>query len=151
MIQKSTDELNDLLEKVKPSQIDRYLKENKKYLKDDKKAFYYYVKEVLDAKRIKLKDVYLKAGVSETFGSKILRMEKHTSDRDLILRMCLAGRFNWEETNRALKLYGMCELYSRDSRDACVIVAINNRMYDIIDVDALMKSKGLKGILNDTE
>ena len=41
MIQKSTDELNDLLEKVKPSQIDRYLKENKKYLKDDKKAFYY--------------------------------------------------------------------------------------------------------------
>lgn len=151
MIQKSTDELNDLLEKVKPNQIDRYLKENKKYLKDDKKAFYYYVKEVLDAKRIKLKDVYLKAGVSETFGSKILRMEKHTSDRDLILRMCLAGRFNWEETNRALKLYGMCELYSRDSRDACVIVAINNRMYDIIDVDALMKSKGLKGILNDTE
>ena len=150
MIQKSTDELNDLLEKVKPSQIDRYLKENKKYLKDDKKAFYYYVKEVLDAKRIKLKDVYLKAGVSESFGSKILRMEKHTSDRDLILRMCLAGRFNWEETNRALKLYGMCELYSRDSRDACVIVAINNRMYDIIDVDALMKSKGLKGILNDT-
>lgn len=151
MVQKSTDELNELLEKVNPSQIDRYLKENKKYLKDDKKAFYYYVKEVLDVKRIKLKDVYLKAGVSESFGSKIIRMEKHTSDRDLILRMCLAGRFNWEETNRALKLYGMCELYSKDSRDACVIVAINNRMYDIIDVDALMKSKGLKGILNDTE
>lgn len=151
MIQKSTDELNDLLEKVKPSQIDRYLKENKKYLKDDKKAFYYYVKEVLDAKRIKLKDVYLKAGVSESFGSKILRMEKHTSDRDLILRMCLAGSFNWEETNRALKLYGMCELYSKDSRDACVIVAINNRMFDIIEIDALMRSKGLKGILGDAE
>ena len=151
MIQKSTDELNDLLEKVKPSQIDRYLKENKKYLKDDKKAFYYFVKEVLDAKRIKLKDVYLKAGVSESFGSKILRMEKHTSDRDLILRMCLAGRFNWEETNRALKLYGMCELYSKDSRDACVIVAINNRMFDIIEIDALMRSKGLMGILGDAE
>ena len=148
MTQKSTDELNDLLENVKPNQIDVFLKENKKYLKDDEKAFYYYVKEVLDAKRIRLKDVYLKAGVSESFGSKILRMEKHTADRDLILRICLAGRFNWEETNRALKLYGLCELYSKDSRDACLIVAINNRIFDIYEIDNMLQAKGFKGLMD---
>ncbi len=149
MEQKPTDELNDLLKSVKPNKLDEYLKDNKRFLMDDSKAFYYYMKEVLDAKRIKLKDVYLKAGVSESFGSKILRMEKHTTDRDLILRMCLAGRFNWEETNRALKLYGMCELYSKDSRDACVIVAINNRIFDIYEIDNMLRAQNLEGILSD--
>lgn len=43
---------------------------------DDKKAFYYYIKDVLDEKRIKLKDVYLLAGVSESYGGQIITMEK---------------------------------------------------------------------------
>ena len=42
---------------------------------------------------------------STSYGSKIVTMEKHTKDRDLIIRLCLAGHFNWDETNRALKLY----------------------------------------------
>lgn len=83
---------------------------------------------LLHEKNIKLKDVYSFAGVTESYGSKIVTMEKHTKDRDLIIRLCLAGHFNWDETNRALKLYGLSELYAKDPRDACIIVAVNNRM-----------------------
>ena len=151
MKQKSTDELNALLENVKPNQLDGYLKENRQYLAENVKEFYYFMKDTLDAKRIKLKDLYLMAGVSESFGSKIIRMEKHTTDRDLIIRLCLAGKFNWKETNRALKLYGMSELYSKEPRDACVIVAINNRCYDIYEIDKILKEHGLKGMdINDS-
>ncbi len=39
---------------------------------DEKKAFYYYMKDVLDEKNIKLKDVYSFAGVTESYGSKIV-------------------------------------------------------------------------------
>ena len=144
MIEKSTDELNDLLENTKPHQLDRYLKENRKYLADSEEAFYYYLKQVLDEKRIKLKDLYIKAGVSESYGGQIVRMEKHTSDRDMIIRLCIAGRFNWEETNRTLKLYGMSELYSKNPRDACLIVAINNRIYDVDDINDILKEKGFE-------
>ena len=71
-------------------------------------------------------------------------MEKHTRDRDLIIRFCIAGHFNWDETNRALKLYGFTELYAKNSRDAVLIVAINNRIYTLYDIDELLLEHGLE-------
>lgn len=142
MQKKPTDELNNLLENMKLDQLDEYLKDNEKYMADEKKAFYYYMKDVLDEKNIKLKDLYVFAGVSESYGSKILRMEKYTKNRDLIIRFCLAGHLTWDETNRALKLYGMSELYAKDSRDACIIVAINNRIFNMYDIDEMLLQRG---------
>ena len=144
MQKKSTNELNDLLENMKPDQLDSYLKDNSKYMADEKKAFYYYMKDVLDEKDIKLKDVYSFAGVTESYGSKILTMEKHTKNRDLIIRFCVAGHFNWDETNRALKFYGFNELYSKDSRDAVLIVAINNRLFDFDKIDEMLMQHGME-------
>ena len=93
MEKKPTDELNELLENMKPDQLDAYFKENERYMADAKKAFYYYMKDVLDEKNIKLKDVYSSAGVTESYGSKIITMEKHTKNRDLIIRFCLRPTF----------------------------------------------------------
>ena len=144
MEKKPTDELNDLLVDMKPDRLKHYFKDNEKYLADEKKAFYYYMKDVLDEKDIKLKDVYSFAGVTESYGSKILTMEKHTKNRDLIIRFCVAGHFNWDETNRALKLYGFNELYSKDSRDAVLIVAINNRLFDFDKIDEMLMQHGME-------
>lgn len=144
MEKKPTDELNDLLVDMRPDQLKHYFKDNEKYLVDEKKAFYYYMKDVLDEKDIKLKDVYSFAGVTESYGSKILTMEKHTKNRDLIIRFCVAGHFNWDETNRALKLYGFNELYSKDSRDAVLIVAINNRVFDFDKIDEMLMQHGME-------
>lgn len=149
MQQKPTDELNDILENTKPGELGAFLKENEKYLADEKKAFYYYFKDVLDEKSIKLSEVYLAADVSESYGSKIIRMEKHTKNRDMIIRLCLAGHFSWNETDRALKLYGMSNLYAKDPRDACLIVAINNRIFDPEKIDKLLVEEGLKKLSKD--
>ena len=130
MQKKPTDELNDLLENMKPNQLEAYFKDNGKYMADEK--------------NIKLKDVYSFAGVTESYGSKIFTMEKHTKDRDLIIRFCIAGHFNWDETNRALKLYGLNELYAKDPRDAVLIVAINNRIYNLYDIDEMLLEHGLE-------
>ena len=138
---KSTYELNKLLENIKPKDIDKYLSDNKMEIKDSEKAFYYFFKDTLDEKRISLKELYISAGVSESWGGKIIRMERHTTDRDIIIRLCLAGHFNLTETNRALKLYEMSPLYPRNTRDACIIVAINNRIYDISKVDDILAEK----------
>ena len=113
--------------------------------------FYYYFKDVLYEKKIKLKDVYLYADVSEAYGSKIITMEKHTKNRDLIIRLCLAGHFTWDETNRALKLYGMTELYAKDPRDACLIVAINHRKYDINEVNEMLIEQGMDILSKDEQ
>ena len=149
MQNKPTDELNDLLKKTKPDGLNEYLKDNRKYMAEEKKAFYYYMRDVLDAKNINLKDVYSFAGVTESYGSKILTEDKHTKNRDLIIRFCIAGHFSWDETNRALKIYGMNELYAKDPRDACLIVALNNRIYSLIDIDDMLIKQGLKKISKD--
>ena len=143
MIEKPTNELDDILENAKPGDIDSYLKDNKKYMADEKKAFYYYYKDVIDDKNIKLKDVYSFAGMSESYGGQIIRMEKPTSNRDKIILLCIAGRFNLIETNRALKLYGMNPLYAKDSRDAIIIIAINNRKYDLSIIDDMLEERDL--------
>lgn len=143
MKEKSTDELNAQLQDVKPEQIDKYIKTNSEYLSQGEKAFYYYMKDVLEEKNILLKDVYSFAGVTESWGGKIITMEKHTKNRDLIIRFCIAGHFSLNETNRALKLYGMNPLYAKDKRDVCIIVAINNRKYNFIEIDDILMEQGL--------
>ncbi len=151
MQKKPTNELNDLLENMKPDQLDSYFKNNQKYMADEEKGFYYYMTDTLKEKRIKLKDVYSTAGVSESYGGQIIRMEKHTDNRDLIIRFCMAGRFNLNEINRALKLYGLSELYAKEARDACLIVAINNRIFNLFEVDDLLTEKGFKKLSKDIE
>ena len=151
MEHKTTDDLDELLRDMKPEQLEAYLKENRQYLAQGEKAFYYYMTDLLRDKKIRLKDLFLRANVSDGYGGKILRMEKHTAERDLIIRLCLAGHFNWDETNRALKLYGMSELYAKDPRDACLIVAINNRKFEIEDVDGMLRERGMEGIIKNHE
>ena len=125
-------------------------KENRYYIAETSKAFTYYMKDVIDKKNLAFchsklyyKDIYSFAGVSESYGEKILNMEKHTKNRDLIIRFCVAGRFQLNEINTALKLYGMKPLYAKDKRDACIIVAINNRKYDLGDIDDMLVKNGL--------
>ena len=147
MENKPTNELDSVLENIDMNHIKDYLEENKRYLADEKKEFYYYIKDVLYEKNIMLKDVYAFAGISSGFGSKIISMEKHTKDRDIIIRICVAGHFALNEINRALKLYGMSELYSKNPRDAVIIVAINKRKYNLYDIDEKLKELGLKAIM----
>ena len=149
MQKKPTDELNSLLENMKPDELKGYFKDNSRYMADPKRGFYYYFTDVLDEKRIRLKDVYTAAGYSESYGGQLVRMEKHAKNRDQIIRLCLAGHFSLLETNRALKLYGMSELYAKEPRDACLIVAINNRMFDPYMVDDLLTENGFDKITKD--
>lgn len=137
MQEKPTYEIEKLLETLSPNQLDEFLKNNKD-VADDKKGFYYYMKDIAESKNIFLKDMYSFAGVSEKYGEKIIRMEKHTTNRDLIIRFCVAGHFSVLETNRALKLYGMKSLYVKDKRDAALSVAINNRVYDLAQIDDML-------------
>ncbi len=150
MNEKPTNELDSMLEGMKPGQLDGYYKENKDYLANGEKAFYYYMKDVVEAKNIKLKDLYSFAGVSDSYGAQIFRMEKPTKSRDLIIRLCVAGHLTLYETNRALKLYGMSPLYSKDKRDAALIVAIQNRIYNLADIDDILDKQGFKPLSKTT-
>lgn len=156
MKEKSTNELDEMLKNMKIDELENYYKENHEYIADAKKSFTYYMKDVIEKKNIiigsrnlQYKDIYSFAGVSESYGEKILNMEKHTKNRDLIIRFCVAAHFQLNEINTALKLYDMKPLYAKDKRDACIIVAINNRKYDLGDIDEILEKQNLTKLSKD--
>lgn len=43
----------------------------------------------------------------------------------------------------------MNELYAKNERDACFIVAINNRIYDMSEIDERLLARSLKKLTED--
>lgn len=135
---KKTDELGEILKNASSNDFGKYVRENKDELYCNDKSFEIYMKEIIFRKGLQLKDVFLGADISEKYGYKLLSGEKHTIQRDVILRICYAAKFSYEETQRALKLYHMPELYPRLERDALLIICFNNRPGSIIEVNELL-------------
>ena len=144
MQEKDTNELENTLGKTHLSDYDKYLNNNKDSMLSESNSFSTYIKELMNKKKIKQQEVFLKADVPERYGYKLLSGEKHTKQRDVIVRICYAAEFTLSETQRALRKYGMAELYAKDERDALIMIAFNERPGSIIDVNTMLKSHGLQ-------
>lgn len=79
----------------------------------EQNAFSEYIKDLLKEKRITQQMVFLKADIPEKYGYKLLSGEKHTRQRDIILRICYAAELTLEQTQRALRKYEMPQLYAK--------------------------------------
>ena len=143
MAKKSTDELENILEKTSTTNIEAYLAQNAESLLSAEKPFSAYMHEMLRKYGKTQQEVFLQADVPERFGYKIISEDKHTKQRDTILRICYATGMTLEETQKAMTLYGMAPLYARISRDAVLMVAFNQHKGNILDVNALLSSHKL--------
>lgn len=143
MAKKSTDELENILEQTSTTNIQAYLAQNAESLLSEEKPFSTYMHEMLRKYGKTQQEVFLQADVPERFGYKIISEDKHTKQRDTILRICYATGMTLEETQKALTLYGMAPLYARISRDAVLMVAFNQHKGNILDVNALLSSHKL--------
>ena len=113
MEKKSTDELQNILKKASTADIGQYLAENQQNLLTQQKPFSAYMHQMLRKYGKTQQEVFLQADFPERFGYKLLSGEKHTKQRDYIIRICYAAGMDLEETQRALTLYGMAPLYAR--------------------------------------
>lgn len=101
-----------------------------------------FFRSTLLTKNITQQTVFLNADIGEKYGYKLISGEKHTKQRDVIIRLCFAGEFTFNETQRALRLYGMSPLYARIKRDALLITAFNKHIGNIIDLNQYLKEHG---------
>ncbi len=141
---KSTGELDKMLGRLNPDRIPDYLSEQAESMYEAASPFSSYMKEMFRKKGFAQQEVFLRADMPERYGYKIISLEKHTVQRDVVIKLCIAALFNLTETNRALKLYGFSQLYSRIPRDAVIIVAINSRMKDIDEINDLLKTNNFE-------
>ena len=141
-MEKTTRELEDILLNSHSDQIDDYFLDESKELLNT--SFGDYFRDTLLTKKITQQSLFTNADISDKYGYKLISGEKHTNQRDVIIRLCYAGDFTLVETQRALKLYGMAPLYARIKRDALLITAFNEKKKNIIDLNHYLKKNGEK-------
>ncbi len=141
MQEKDTNELEKALGKTHLSDYEDYLDNNQESMISEANSFPAFIKDIINKKGITQQEVFLNADIPERYGYKLLSGEKHTRQRDIILRICYAAGLTLEETQRALKKYGMPELYAKIQRDALIMIIFNQRPGSIIDVNMLLKEK----------
>ena len=139
-----TNKLEEKLIKVHVDSISEFLKENKDEMVNNEYAFAEYMRQTIKTKGVSQQDIFLYADIPERYGYKLISQEKHTRQRDIILRICYSADFTLDETQKALKLYGFPELYADFPRDALLMVVFRDRPGDIINVNALLRNNGLQ-------
>ena len=143
--------LNEELLSVGPDELADFLERHREDLSTSPHPFADYMRMKFREKGVLQQNVFLAADLSENYGYKLIAEEKHTRQRDTILRLCLAARFRLEEVQEALILYGMAPLHGRFPRDAVLTVAVQNEIYDLCAVNRLLQSCGLAPLIEDYE
>jgi len=135
--------LEERLKGLRMQDIEQFLEDNKKEMLKEERAFADYMRAKIKEKGLSQQDVFLKADIPERYGYKLISQEKHTKQRDIIIRICYAAGFTLDETQRALHLYQMPELFPEFARDAMIMVAINDRPGSIIELNMMLKRNGM--------
>lgn len=141
LMDKSTEDLMNTLGSTGEAEVKSYLRA---HFEGGEPGFTAYMDALLEAKGLKRQDVLIRANLPQKYGYKLLSGESHTTDRDKILRICFSMELTLKETQRALKLYGMNELYPKNKRDVVLIVALGRRVFDIDRVNEMLKNEQLK-------
>ena len=143
--------LKEELQSIRPQELAGFLEGHKKELITSPHPFADYMRMKFREKGILQQNVFLAADLSENYGYKLIAEEKHTRQRDTILRLCLAARFRLEEVQETLILYGMAPLHGRFPQDAALMVAVQNGVFDLREVNALLESCGQPPLVKDYE
>ncbi len=137
--EKTTGTLTSILRGTSAKELGSFFDENEKSFIREDRPFASYMRAKIKEKRLTQQKVFLEAEISEGYGYKLIAEEKRTKQRDTILRICIAAGFSLEETQHALKRYGMPELYVKIPRDAVLMTALNTGMNSVTQVDALLE------------
>ncbi len=143
MSEKSTDELEKILNNTHINNLDDYFEDNKESILSSDRPFRDYMLGMIKARGLKQQDIFIDADIPERYGYKLISEEKRTRQRDVILRICYASKLTLSETQKALKIYGMPLLYAKVPRDACIMVAFNERPGNILDVNQFLADNGM--------
>ena len=106
-----------------------------------------FMRQTFREKKLSQKEIFIRSDLDDRYGYKLISGEKQTLQRDTILRICLAAEFTLGETQEALILYGMAPLYHRIRRDTAFIVAFCNGVYDIHDMDRILRENDMPPFL----
>lgn len=137
--EQTTDELLKRLKHIHKDEFSEYLN-NLNKAPSIAKFFEIY----LQKNDISRNEIVSRSGLSRSYAYEILSGDKANPSRDSIISLCLAAKMDINETQKALKLGGMSELYAKVDRDAAIILCINRKEWDIVKLNIFLEEHNLK-------
>ena len=122
-----------------PEQLKEYKKSHEK---DKHRDFVSFMDNYISSKGITRAHINRQANLTK-YGYRVLDGTKHTTNRDLIVRICIAMGMNLDDMQTALKLYNMRLLDDSVFRDQVIIAGIVTGK-SVIDIDILLSKAGEK-------
>jgi transcriptional regulator with XRE-family HTH domain len=139
MNEKTTERLDKILHTININDFTKYSNDE---LGEALPSLSDYLNECIAKRNLLIADVVKRSGLSRDYAYAILNGNRKNPTKDRIIALCLAIGLNLTETQRALKLCGMV-LYSKNKRDAAIIICINTEIYDIAQVNDFLISNEL--------
>ena len=138
-----SERMNEEVLRLRPEELPAFLEANRAEMLTAERSFTGYMRFKLREKGLLQQNVFLGADLSENYGYKLISGEKRTRRRDTVLRLCLAARFRPPELREALILYGMAPLHARLPRDAVLLTAAQNGIFELGELNRLLTDCGL--------
>ena len=100
-----------------------------------------YLNALLKENGLKKSEVIRRANLDRTYAYQLFAGTKTNPARDKIIMLCFGLGATSQETQRALKLFGVSELYVRNTRDAAIFYCLQKGM-GLVDTNLLLCDMG---------
>ncbi len=139
MNENTTERLDKILQNADTSDFNDYKTQQ---LSEDLPTLANYLNDIIAKKGLIVADIIKNSNMSKDYAYAILNGNRKNPTKDRIIALCLAMHLNLTETQRALKICGIV-LYSKNKRDAGIIICINREIYDIMKVNEFLTDNDL--------
>ncbi|MBO7425078.1 MAG: helix-turn-helix transcriptional regulator [Clostridiales bacterium] len=103
-------------------------------------TFSEYIKKIMIERDLYKVDISKASLIDRSYTSQIIEGTKKPG-RDKVLAIAIGLKLSIDETQKALKLAGLNELYPKSKRDSIIIFAINQKM-NVMDTNAELARYG---------
>ena len=136
----TTDRLDKILQKAgTDAAVNQYVE---KYARNQYESFSDYFNEYISKGSLEIPDIIYRSNISKNYIYNIIN-GKRNPGRDKIISLCIGAGMNLREINRGLKIGRYSALYAKDERDARIIVAVNQGIRSVIDLNIILEKHGL--------
>lgn len=118
---------------VKIEELDTYLEQNAEMIYMDQKSFRRYC--MRQQVRLMSSDIFERQ-FEQVY--EMMAEEKNNIDRDALLCICICMRMDVVEIQKALMMKGFSALSEHYLRDLIIIVSVNNEIYSIAEINAVL-------------
>jgi len=108
----------------------------------DEDSFKKYLYGLLQHRNLNVTSLALGCGVSVAYAHQLMRGQKKSPRKDILLRFAFGLSLSLDETNRLLTLGGIATLRSKIRRDSVIIFCINKNL-SLEEADELLHYYGL--------